>query len=181
MYDQQGYDKESVQANEGAVRRNLHRGLGFSFKKEYLAYSKEVKQHPAGSSFSLELAESNPLLKEAYEFLGDQKVESLRYKETTIRDLVYFYRPETQAALKEELELTFKVKNKYALKEAKRLLGLCYQKLKINIAPKASILKEHFEIKTVKVLDPINSHREDGIEIESLRAKNTPEAIEIVA
>ena len=77
--------------------------------------------------------------------------------------MAHFKLPETQAALQEELSITFKEGHRYSLKEIKYQLGLCFQKLRIDITAKASLIKQYFNVRKVKISD--FGKRIDGFEI----------------
>lgn len=127
-------------------------------------YSVERKEHPvAMSDLAKDITMQNDIIPLAYNILGDEIVAELKYDELEIRNMIHFKSPETQAALQEELRITFKEGGRYSLKEIKNQLGLCFQKLRIGITAKASFIKQYFNVRKVKISD--FGKRIDGFEI----------------
>ena len=87
----------------------------------------------------------------AYNLLGDEFVEKLNYNESNVRNWVHYKSPATQAALKEELKVTFKQGEQYSLKEIKYQMGLIFQKLRIGITATAKMLSDYFNVKKIKL------------------------------
>lgn len=164
-YLKNGYNVEEATSWEQNIRKNVFFGMGGSkFEVLYKMYSEERKK---SSIIKTELAKDiemqNNIMALAYDLLGDETIENLGYNEIKVRNRIHFELPETQTALKEELKMTFKIGKRYSLKESKRLLELCFQKLRIELTAKASLLSKYFDTKKVKI--PIQNKRTDGYEI----------------
>lgn len=164
-YLKAGYDIEDENSWEQNIHNNIYFGMGESnFEVLYKMYSKERKEHPvAMSDLAKDIEMQNDIIPFAYNVLGDEIVAELKYDEIEIRNMAHFKLPETQAALQEELSITFKEGHRYSLKEIKYQLGLCFQKLRIDITAKASLIKQYFNVRKVKISD--FGKRIDGFEI----------------
>ena len=164
-YLKAGYNVQEANLLEQNICNNVYFGMGCSrFEMLYKMYSEERKKHSVVKSRLVKDIEmQNDIISFAYNMLGDEMVEKLGYDELKIRNIVHFKLPETQAALKEELKITFKEGNRYSLKEIKYQLGLCFQKLRIDITAKASLIGQYFKVKKVKMSD--YNRRTDGFEI----------------
>lgn len=166
-YLKNGYNVKEATSWEQNIYKNVFFGMGGSkFEVLYKMYSEERKKSPIIKTDSAKDIEmQNNIMALAYDLLGDEKVKQLRYNESKVRDYVYFHLPKTQAALKEELKITFKEGNAYSLKEIKDQLGLCFKKLKIGLTAKATMLLPYFKTRSVKVR--IQNRRKDGLKIVS--------------
>ena len=164
-YLKAGYDVEDENSWEQNIHNNIFFGMGESaFEILYKMYSVERKEHPvAMSDLAKDITMQNDIIPLAYNILGDEIVAELKYDELEIRNMIHFKSPETQAALQEELRITFKEGGRYSLKEIKNQLGLCFQKLRIGITAKASFIKQYFNVRKVKISD--FGKRIDGFEI----------------
>ena len=164
-YLKAGYDVEDENSWEQNIHNNIYFGMGRSrFEVLYKMYSVERKEHPvAMSDLAKDIAMQNDIIPLAYNILGDEIVAELKYDELEIRNMIHFKLPETQAALQEELRITFKEGGRYSLKEIKYQLGLCFQKLRIDITAKASFIRQYFNVRKVKISD--FGKRIDGFEI----------------
>ena len=164
-YLKNGYNVEEAAAWEYNIRNNVFFGMGSSkFEVLYKMYSEERQKNSIiKTDLAKDIEMQNNIMALAYDLLGDEMIEDLGYNEIKVRNMIHFELPETQNALKEELKTTFKVGDRYSLKESKRLLELCFQKLRIEITAKASLLSKYFDTKKVKI--PIQNKRIDGYEI----------------
>ena len=164
-YLKAGYDVEDENSWEQNIHNNIYFGMGRSrFEVLYKMYSVERKEYPvAMSDLAKDIAMQNDIIPLAYNILGDEIVAELKYDELEIRNMIHFKLPETQAALQEELRITFKEGGRYSLKEIKYQLGLCFQKLRIDITAKASFIRQYFNVRKVKISD--FGKRIDGFEI----------------
>lgn len=127
-------------------------------------YSADRKQNSiVKSDLAKDIEMKKDIIPLAYNFLGDEIVEKFKYDEKKIREIVHFKMPETQNALKEELKITFRQGQRYSFKEIKHQLGLCFQKLRIELSAKASLLYNYFNVKKVKI--QLADKRVDGLEI----------------
>lgn len=164
-YLKAGYNIEDAKFLEQNIKENVYFGMGCSeFEMLYKMYAVEREKNPiVKSDLAKEIEMKNTIISPAYSLLDDETIASMKYDEIEVRKMVHFKLPETQAALKEELEITFKEGGRYSLKEIKHQLSLCFQKLRIDIGAKASLIKEYFATKKVKI--PNNGKRIDGFEI----------------
>lgn len=164
-YLKAGYNVEKADYLEQNIKNNVFFGMeGDRFEIYYKMYSAERKKSSIiKSDLAKEIELQYDIIPMAYNLLGDNLVEKLRYNETNVRKHVHFYLPETQAALKEELKITFKEGQRYSFKEIKYQLGLSFQKLRIDITATAKILSKFFTLKRVKI--PTLNKRMDGYEI----------------
>lgn len=164
-YIKAGYNMKDAEHYEQSIRDNIYFGMRNSnFAVDYKIYSKERMKSPdIKSALAVDIEQKCDIIPLAYDLLGDEKVKELGYNESKVRAEVHFHLPETQAALKEELKITFKVGNRYPLKEIKYQLGLCFQKLRIGLTAKATMLSPYFKTQPVKV--QVQGIRKDGLKI----------------
>lgn len=164
-YIKAGYNMKDAEHYEQSIRDNIYFGIRNSnFEVYYKTYSKERMKSPnVKSALAVDIEQKCDIIPLAYNLLGDEKVQKLGYNESKVRDHVHFHLPETQAALKEELKITFKEGNAYSLKEIKYQLGLCFQKLRIGFTAKATMLSPYFKTRSVKV--QVQGIRKDGLKI----------------
>lgn len=167
-YKKAGYNVDNAETWEHNIYNNVYFRMRDTNKFEvyYKKYSIEREKLP---NFISDLAKDIELQYDiiplAYKYLGDQRVKDLKYNEFKIRDYVHYNLPKTQAALKEELGVTFKEGNRYSFKEVKHQLDLCFQKLKIRLTAKANLLEDYFNVKRVKISSQSDTKRVDGFEI----------------
>ena len=164
-YLKAGYNVEDANYIEKNIKNNVFFGMGGNrFEEFYKKYASErEKCSIIKSDLVKEIEFQYVIVALAYNHLGNDMVEELKYDEAEIRKYVHLYLPETQAALKEELKITFKMGHRYSLKEIKYQLGACFQKLRIEVTAKASLLLPFFNVKRVKI--PNQDKRIDGYEI----------------
>lgn len=160
-----GYNMKDADEMIENIRQNVYFGMGGSnFEVLYKMYSNDRKQNPViKSELAKDVSMQNNIVPLAYNLLGDEEVERLGYDERKVRDMVHFKLPETQDALKKELKITFIIGRRYSFKEIKYQLGLCFQKLRIGIAAKATLIREYFDTKRVKI--QMEHKRIDGFQI----------------
>ena len=164
-YVESGYDVKNADSVVQNIRENVYYGMGGSeFEVLYKMYSTDRKQNSiVKSDLAKDIEMKKDIIPLAYNFLGDEIVEKFKYDEKKIREIVHFKMPETQNALKEELKITFRQGQRYSFKEIKHQLGLCFQKLRIELSAKASLLYNYFNVKKVKI--QLADKRVDGLEI----------------
>ena len=164
-YIKAGFNVKDAEVLTQNINDNIFWGIDIGrFKRSYLMYSNDRKQYPLGKSdLAKDIELQNDIIPLAYNYLGDDMVMQLGYDENKVRKMVHYKLPETQNALKEELNVTFKKGNRYSLREIKRLLKLCFEKLRIDIVAKATLLKDFFIVKRVKINDSFK--RIEGYEI----------------
>ena len=68
-------------------------------------------------------------------------------------------------SLKELIYSTFEVGKRYKKSDIKQLIGSIYAQLGIKTTPKANILEDYFEIKSILINDPTTKKRDSGFEI----------------
>ena len=135
-----------------------------NFEFYYKLYSEERKKVHIGTSDLLKnIVLQYGIVKEAYDYLGDEQVEKLKYNEKAIKKLLSFKYERTQSAFKEMLQNTFQVGQRYSYQEIKKWLESTFQSLRIKIAAKATLLAQYFEVKKVKIGN--SRPRQDGYEI----------------
>ena len=151
-YIRAGYDVENSSSLEQNIKNNVYFGMRDRFERYYKMYSEERKKSPIiKSELAKDMEFQYDIIPRAYNSLGDDFVEELKYDEQKVRTWVHYQSPVTQSALKEELKLTFKQGELYSLKEIKYQMGLIFQKLRIGITASAKILSKYFDVKKAKM------------------------------
>lgn len=164
-YLKAGFNVEEADSLEENIKSNVFFGMGGDrFEVHYRIYSAERKKTSIiKSDLAKNIELQYDIIPMAYNLLGDKYVAKLGYSENNVRKHVHFHLPETQAALKGELKNTFKEGQRYSFNEIKYQLGLCFQKLRIDITAKASLIGQYFKVKRVKI--PDYNRRTDGFKI----------------
>ena len=105
----------------------------------------------------------DPKFKTFYDLFGTSGCRSVSYEEANLREKSRdkLVSPD----LKTRLVSTFRISSRYTLKDIKLTLELIYNKLHISKTPKASDLKEYFEVSEVLVMNKDTGKRSKGYEI----------------
>ena len=105
----------------------------------------------------------DPKFKTFYDLYGTEGCRSVSYEEANLRE-----RSKDRlmsSDLKTKLISTFRISFRYTLKDIKLTLELIYKELRVPKTPKASDLKEYFEVSEVKIADKDTGKRSKGYEI----------------
>lgn len=165
-YVRAGYNVENSKFLLQSIKNNVYYGMGDRFERYYKMYSEERRKSPISKSeLAKDIEYQYDIISKAYDILGDELVEKLNYNESKVRNWVHFKSPITQAALKEELRITFKLDELYSFKEIKYQMGLIFQKLRIEITATAKMLTDYFIVKQVKIPKGEKEKRGDGYKI----------------
>lgn len=167
-YIKAGYDETKIKCMIEQIKNMVAPGGGIGeFQQFYLIYSAERKKSLKGrSDLAKDIEQQHDIIQLAYDYLGDQEVERLKYNEVAIRKMVHYKLPATQAAIKAGMKQTFEVGSKYSLSDIKLYFKQLFKKLQIEISPKATLIKDYYRVKPDKVRDEKNHFsRKDGYKI----------------
>ena len=84
-----------------------------------------------------------------YTFIGSQKIKSVSYQESFLKDIVNDAKKKFGGSLVEEIEKNFFIGDKIPLQKIKETLISIYQKIGINAKAKATDIQTFFETKDV--------------------------------
>jgi len=126
-------------------------------------YEERKKLNFGKSNRAIEIEKTKKIIPEAYRELEIEEIRKLGYNSTRIRELVKNKSKKIKEAISKALKNKFIIGERYTNKVAKEIIQSTYDDLFIKAAPKATYLKEHFEIKKVKI--QTKTGRVDGIEI----------------
>lgn len=108
-----------------------------------------------------EIEKINPLVVLAYQYLTPERVETLRYNVTDIKNEIHKNMPETKAALKAFVKEDFFTGEAYTKEHIKNLLSAKHHKLGIKAKAKATDILNYCEVVETKI--PIgDGKRKDG-------------------
>lgn len=108
-----------------------------------------------------EIEKINPLVVLAYQYLTPERVETLRYNVTDIKNEIHKNMPETRAALKALVKEDFFTGEAYTKEHIKNLLCAKHHKLGIKAKAKATDILNYCEVVETKI--PIgDGKRKDG-------------------
>lgn len=96
------------------------------------------------------IATKEPLVKEAYDCLGQDRMKALCFKKEQIRKAVSDVKPEISDAVENEIRSKFKVGSSYPLSEAKKIIATIYTELGVQKKAKATDLDGYFKTKYYK-------------------------------
>ena len=113
------------------------------FKPLCIAYIK-------GDSDREYIATKAPLVKIAYEGLGESKMKSLCFRKKDIQKALADNAPNTLATLESKIYSTFEVGKSYTLADTKTTLASMYAELGLKKTAKATDLKKYFVIRNYK-------------------------------
>ena len=100
-------------------------------------------------------------------YLGPERVKALGYIEADLKKEFSFKKSGNR--LSEAIYSTFQIGKRYSLREIKDTLKEVYNSLSLQKTPKASDLEEYYDLKSVKIYDPITKKQSGGYEILSLK------------
>ena len=112
----------------------------------------------------LEQIPDNDAIKSSYLALGPNKLRALNYNKTYIdRELgiITFNRPDLSNKIFEK----FFEGDRMTTSEVKRRLNLIYKETGYAFKPKARDLRDYFDLKDVKISDPVSGKRLNGLEL----------------
>ena len=112
----------------------------------------------------LEQIPDNDAIKSSYLALGPNKLRALNYNKTYIdRELgiITFNRPNLSNKIFEK----FFEGDRMTTSEVKRRLNLIYKETGYAFKPKARDLRDYFDLKDVKISDPVSGKRLNGLEL----------------
>lgn len=110
------------------------------------------------------IAYKEPLVKQAYDCLGQDKMKALCFKKEQIRKAVFDVKPEILDAVEIEIRSRFKVGSSYLTSEVKKIIASIYAELGVKKKkPKATDLKAYFQINRRK--KSVNGRSTEFIEI----------------
>jgi len=115
------------------------------------------------SDRAIEIERLNKNIPDAYAQLKIEDIRKQGYNSTRIRNLAISKSKKVKEAISTVLDIKLKVGERYTNKIAKEILHVTYESLLIKVAPKATDVKNYFEIKKVKIQS--EGRRVDGIEI----------------
>ena len=123
-----------------------------SFKDVYLAYSDFKRKHPhigAVSDEILKLLDLQPLVKDAFHRLGDEKVRSLRYTKSKVEDALEAC-DETKNQDDKIITILGRKLDKgfYSSADLKKLLGEVYNVVGKNQTAKAEDIERWYNVRT---------------------------------
>ena len=96
------------------------------------------------------IAAKEPLVKQAYDCLGQDVMKALCFKKEQIRKAVFDVKPEISDAVENEIRSRFKVGSSYPLSEAKKIIASIYNELGVQKKAKATDLDGYFNPKYYK-------------------------------
>lgn len=99
--------------------------------------------------------------------VGPERIRANGYIEAEVLKEIKLYTEDDSLII--ELKEKFIIGNRYSLKETKEMIGDIYKKLGIKQTPKASDLEKYFNLREIKINDPISNKRIAGYEILSLK------------
>ena len=105
----------------------------------------------------------DPKFKKYYDLYGTQGCRANSYKEAYLKQRISDNMKNNN--IKDKLVEKFEIGHRYTLKNIKNSLKLLYENLGISKTPKASDLKEYFNVSEVKLYDQISKKRDKGYEI----------------
>ena len=114
-----------------------------SFKTLCMAYIK-------GDSDREYIAAIEPLVKQAYESLGESKMKSLCFRKKNIQKALADTDPAILESLKSKIQSSFEVGKSYTLADTKRILASIHAELGLEKTAKATDLKTYFAIRDHK-------------------------------
>ena len=91
------------------------------------------------------IATKEPLVKQAYDCLGQDKMKALCFKKEQIRKAVFDVKPEVLDNVENEIRSKFKVGDSYSLSDAKKIIASIYTELRMQKKAKATDLDNYFK------------------------------------
>ncbi|GBO54104.1 hypothetical protein APA_2052 [Pseudanabaena sp. lw0831] len=101
------------------------------------------------------IAAKEPLVKKAYDCLGQDKMKALCFKKEQIRKAVLDVKPQILDAVENEIRSRFKVGSNYSRSEVKKIIASVYTELGVQKNPTATDIDDYFNTK-------YNKKRVDG-------------------
>ncbi|PZV18265.1 MAG: hypothetical protein DCF20_04220 [Pseudanabaena sp.] len=101
------------------------------------------------------IANKEPLVKQAYDCLGEDKMKALYFKKEQIRKAVFDVKPQILDAVENEIRSRFKVGSNYSRSEVKKIIASVYTELGVQKNPTATDIDDYFNTK-------YNKKRVDG-------------------
>lgn len=96
------------------------------------------------------ILEKYPVIKEAFELLGEERMKSLSYNIHRIKDELQLKSDITAKEIKSELLLALKLDTEYTITEVKEIFNSIYSKLGINKKGTSHDIEEYFKIERKK-------------------------------
>lgn len=103
-----------------------------------------------------------------YYNLGPKKIKALEYrkKELNLEYEKLFTRQQMEDNITAIIYDQFEVGKRYRRSDIKRILGDIFERFGVkNIVPKANMIEDYFDIKSVQINDPITKKRDKGFEL----------------
>ena len=146
----------------------------------YLEEFDKLRDFQSKMKYVCDLGEDNPEILEVfltqedivfrnfYYILGPKKIKALEYrkKELNLEYEKLFTRQQMEDSITTIIYDQFEVGKRYRRSDIKRILGDIFERFGVkNIVPKANMIEDYFDIKSVQINDPITKKRDKGFEL----------------